>query len=144
MIGRPPRSTRKYTYFPDTTLLRSHGRTEAILELEAPQVRDGIIYFNPPGRMQTKKRRSTVPVAPSLRPWLAGASGKIIRYQTPLAKSSWADPAVPEYHERPCYGIRKAFDACLMEAGIRSPRSDEHTSELQSLMRISYAVFCLQ
>src|SRR3546814_10809624 len=23
------------------------------------------------------------------------------------------------------------------------PRSDEHTSELQSLMRISYAVFCL-
>src|SRR3546814_4888696 len=25
---------------------------------------------------------------------------------------------------------------------IRSMRSDEHTSELQSLMRISYAVFC--
>src|SRR3546814_9459136 len=24
------------------------------------------------------------------------------------------------------------------------PRSEEHTSELQSLMRISYAVFCLQ
>src|SRR3546814_9015364 len=24
------------------------------------------------------------------------------------------------------------------------PRSDEHTSELQSLMRISYAVFCLK
>src|SRR3546814_13793052 len=54
--------------------LSTHGRTEAILELEAPQVRDGIIYFNPPGRMQTKKRRSTVPVAPSLRPWLAGRS----------------------------------------------------------------------
>src|SRR3546814_1048468 len=28
-------------------------------------------------------------------------------------------------------------------AGTRSPRSEEHTSELQSLMRISYAVFCL-
>src|SRR3546814_9226031 len=26
----------------------------------------------------------------------------------------------------------------------RLPRSEEHTSELQSLMRISYAVFCLQ
>src|SRR3546814_8388472 len=26
----------------------------------------------------------------------------------------------------------------------RSRRSEEHTSELQSLMRISYAVFCLQ
>src|SRR3546814_8349572 len=33
----------------------------------------------------------------------------------------------------------------LPKAGIDrlAPRSDEHTSELQSLMRISYAVFCL-
>src|SRR3546814_4157443 len=28
--------------------------------------------------------------------------------------------------------------------GARQPRSEEHTSELQSLMRISYAVFCLK
>src|SRR3546814_8950503 len=28
--------------------------------------------------------------------------------------------------------------------GRRSGRSEEHTSELQSLMRISYAVFCLK
>src|SRR3546814_5999681 len=27
---------------------------------------------------------------------------------------------------------------------LRSMRSEEHTSELQSLMRISYAVFCLK
>src|SRR3546814_7484720 len=27
---------------------------------------------------------------------------------------------------------------------IPAPRSEEHTSELQSLMRISYAVFCLK
>src|SRR3546814_9786689 len=27
---------------------------------------------------------------------------------------------------------------------VESPRSEEHTSELQSLMRISYAVFCLK
>src|SRR3546814_2404909 len=27
---------------------------------------------------------------------------------------------------------------------IDTPRSEEHTSELQSLMRISYAVFCLK
>src|SRR3546814_5058139 len=27
---------------------------------------------------------------------------------------------------------------------FESPRSEEHTSELQSLMRISYAVFCLK
>src|SRR3546814_1362848 len=29
-------------------------------------------------------------------------------------------------------------------AGRDSDRSEEHTSELQSLMRISYAVFCLK
>src|SRR3546814_2700429 len=27
---------------------------------------------------------------------------------------------------------------------LQAPRSEEHTSELQSLMRISYAVFCLK
>src|SRR3546814_2284339 len=32
----------------------------------------------------------------------------------------------------------------LIAAGRRQDRSEEHTSELQSLMRISYAVFCLQ
>src|SRR3546814_4635424 len=32
----------------------------------------------------------------------------------------------------------------LNMAGPPSPRSEEHTSELQSLMRISYAVFCLK
>src|SRR3546814_20101538 len=31
-----------------------------------------------------------------------------------------------------------------MTAQIRGLRSEEHTSELQSLMRISYAVFCLK
>src|SRR3546814_2322658 len=30
------------------------------------------------------------------------------------------------------------------ERGGRCPRSEEHTSELQSLMRNSYAVFCLK
>src|SRR3546814_3643600 len=29
-------------------------------------------------------------------------------------------------------------------SGLGLPRSEEHTSELQSLMRISYAVFCLK
>src|SRR3546814_6766458 len=28
--------------------------------------------------------------------------------------------------------------------GVKDTRSEEHTSELQSLMRISYAVFCLK
>src|SRR3546814_2258264 len=30
------------------------------------------------------------------------------------------------------------------EAALTAERSEEHTSELQSLMRISYAVFCLK
>src|SRR3546814_6050943 len=31
-----------------------------------------------------------------------------------------------------------------VQDGLKLPRSEEHTSELQSLMRISYAVFCLK
>src|SRR3546814_4446773 len=31
----------------------------------------------------------------------------------------------------------------IHRVGAMAPRSEEHTSELQSLMRISYAVFCL-
>src|SRR3546814_4817783 len=39
---------------------------------------------------------------------------------------------------------RAAADVVAGEAKARSIRSEEHTSELQSLMRISYAVFCLK
>src|SRR3546814_4704536 len=37
-----------------------------------------------------------------------------------------------------------ALAAILVHARRRAARSEEHTSELQSLMRISYAVFCLK
>src|SRR3546814_7366827 len=37
--------------------------------------------------------------------------------------------------------VRRVFD---FWHGGRGRRSEEHTSELQSLMRISYAVFCLK
>src|SRR3546814_5606809 len=42
-------------------------------------------------------------------------------------------------------GVRDLV-AALVKAGLaeRAARSEEHTSELQSLMRISYAVFCLK
>src|SRR3546814_5144690 len=40
--------------------------------------------------------------------------------------------------------IRKtARNTALPDENVLSDRSEEHTSELQSLMRISYAVFCL-
>src|SRR3546814_5384431 len=39
--------------------------------------------------------------------------------------------------------VKKYYDA-ISKFDISLPRSEEHTSELQSLMRISYAVFCLK
>src|SRR3546814_2036235 len=46
---------------------------------------------------------------------------------------------------------RRAVDHAHQRVGVGAldhrviaPRSEEHTSELQSLMRISYAVFCLK
>src|SRR3546814_6979550 len=42
---------------------------------------------------------------------------------------------------KPQQGARSAFEPAGEQ---RLRRSEEHTSELQSLMRISYAVFCLQ
>src|SRR3546814_4788560 len=41
-------------------------------------------------------------------------------------------------------GEHQVHPALVAERGERGPRSEEHTSELQSLMRISYAVFCLK
>src|SRR3546814_8189434 len=57
----------------------------------------------------------------------------------PLAHVLWTrimryDAAEPEWPDR---------DRFVLSAGHAS-RSEEHTSELQSLMRISYAVFCLK
>src|SRR3546814_2644418 len=48
--------------------------------------------------------------------------------------------------EGACGGMYTANTmASIAEAmGMSLPRSEEHTSELQSLMRISYAVFCLK
>src|SRR3546814_17649423 len=39
---------------------------------------------------------------------------------------------------------RHAADDDIVDPRIGKGRSEEHTSELQSLMRISYAVFCLK
>src|SRR3546814_5575254 len=52
-------------------------------------------------------------------------------------------------HERagrpaPCLRRDGRRDQLQLSARRLAPRSEEHTSELQSLMRISYAVFCLK
>src|SRR3546814_8279772 len=56
-------------------------------------------------------------------------------------------PRIPASHGR---GLRsdQSFAFCpwhpTSSSELAAPRSEEHTSELQSLMRISYAVFCLK
>src|SRR3546814_1299175 len=45
---------------------------------------------------------------------------------------------------RPVSGFSKAKQSLDDKIAERGKRSEEHTSELQSLMRISYAVFCLK
>src|SRR3546814_6986050 len=41
-------------------------------------------------------------------------------------------------------GGEQEDEEAIEQAGVGLCRSEEHTSELQSLMRISYAVFCLK
>src|SRR3546814_586970 len=50
-----------------------------------------------------------------------------------------ADMLTDPCHPRGCLAVQGA-----LSCGDAADRSEEHTSELQSLMRISYAVFCLQ
>src|SRR3546814_4555476 len=42
------------------------------------------------------------------------------------------------------YGTVAEIEGNKLEIDFETTRSEEHTSELQSLMRISYAVFCLK
>src|SRR3546814_2682524 len=53
----------------------------------------------------------------------------------------------PESYDHPSRPRRgRSVEKCSSTTPFddRVPRSEEHTSELQSLMRISYAVFCLK
>src|SRR3546814_1505910 len=61
----------------------------------------------------------------------SGSSLSISSFSSRISCSFWASSS-PE----------GSPDSSRDESG--EPRSEEHTSELQSLMRISYAVFCLK
>src|SRR3546814_9955260 len=57
--------------------------------------------------------------------------------------------SAPVVHEGRTYQIAQANNALIfpglgLGVTVAKARSEEHTSELQSLMRISYAVFCLK
>src|SRR3546814_7456590 len=77
-----------------------------------------------------------------------------IKANMPLGKpfsltdqEAWDVAAFVDSHERPKDPRQTGtLEEARVEfhAGEESFRSEEHTSELQSLMRISYAVFCLK
>src|SRR3546814_5494752 len=66
------------------------------------------------------------------------------------ARCLGTDPVYEQAIDQPqnCSGQRWHRDhqasLCRIQAQFLCNRSEEHTSELQSLMRISYAVFCLK
>lgn len=88
-------------------LLLAHGtwaRMEAILELTRFQVRtdERLIYLNPPGRVQTKKRRPTVPICDHLLPLLEAApAGYLVNW-----------------HGRPVKSVKTLLRDCAKRAGI--------------------------
>src|SRR3546814_1025870 len=68
------------------------------------------------------------------------------------SRSAFADRTEepPEAAVVPRHGVAQAMEADMPTASrqqqvqVGVPRSEEHTSELPSLMRSSYAVFCLK
>src|SRR3546814_2498370 len=72
-----------------------------------------------------------------------------VRLRLDLAGRSFlqAERASPVWESSaylPISAARRDMNGRLAAVWIRRPRSEEHTSELQSLMRSSYAVFCLK
>src|SRR3546814_4130948 len=117
MIRRPPRSTRTDTLFPYTTLFRS------------------IRFRTRPG---AGRRHLHLPDA-------SGSAPDRPRHLPDLRHGAGAGNAEPG--RRGESGAARLLAPVLVDVAAdpdRSGRSEEHTSELQSLMRISYAVFCLK
>src|SRR3546814_15678803 len=125
MIRRPPRSTRTATPVPRTTLCRS----ERTLAAEAAQVGE----------------RTGLGRAARLRAELADGV-EVGGAQVVGNRHFAAGVDLGAVDDRDRHG---AFDLGALQARTGDldaveGRSEEHTSELQSLMRISYAVFCLK
>src|SRR3546814_3333657 len=74
---------------------------------------------------------------------VAGVAARLPQAHVGLAPAG-LEPVEQSALPRPGLWVgRDALGARLVE-GVHHLRSEEHTSELQSLMRISYAVFCLK
>src|SRR3546814_5050773 len=90
----------------------------------------------PPRRspLQSPSWPATRPPSSQAPPWPSTAA----------ARSTDLDRAPPETEEKSMTLTPERIVADRRELRDRWYRSEEHTSELQSLMRISYAVFCLK
>src|SRR3546814_5193053 len=73
---------------------------------------------------------------------MVGAAAQVADYNGAEAASHIKDKLVEMTHLNET--IYSSAIASSHEAKPLASRSEEHTSELQSLMRISYAVFCLK
>src|SRR3546814_4145691 len=76
---------------------------------------------------------------------VAGAGERIICAAAALGPEGWRRAAILAQRAKRCSSLyrQRSMRPCSATRR-RVPRSEEHTSELQSLMRISYAVFCLK
>src|SRR3546814_1470582 len=137
MIRRPPRSTRTDTLFPYTTLFRSDPGIQ--WRWHGAKVYDACILASRrygsrqrvPGRQPWCGARVSFPRCPLLH-FLPGIEAVEVLALQPSGEAAGG-------HLAP---LALAALQHADHAGIDEGRSEEHTSELQSLMRISYAVFC--
>src|SRR3546814_4518780 len=127
MIRRPPRSTRTDTLFPYTTLFRSCWDGNTIL-------RSPIDILASPSRHLISLGLAEHPVPDGDERALADGGLRPAR----VDQRSAVDEEVPG----DAVFAEDLVDAAIFTDALQ--RSEEHTSELQSLMRISYAVFCVK
>src|SRR3546814_8078258 len=137
MIRRPPRSTRTDTLFPYPTLIRSppHPAAQAVI-LGNSVIGSGPFRCNV-GRNDAVGRQ----LHPGLDQRIVGiALGAVHDVDRGLPLP---DPGaeIADIGVEPQIAGRREY---RLEFQSPDLRSEEHTSELQSLMRISYAVFCLK
>src|SRR3546814_2843458 len=146
MIRRPPRSTRTDTLFPYTTLFRS--RSLAFRQACDPTARRGRQGFGaksrgrhpPPGGC----RRTFAPKACRPRRARQIAPKRAIE-QFSLSREKNQTKTPRDAGRFAFLRYRGAENSAPGDRHVVARvRSEEHTSELQSLMRISYAVFCLK
>src|SRR3546814_8520667 len=157
MIRRPPRPTRPDTLCPYTTLFRAgpeRRRTpEETPKEDAPAEHNAEAPAVPANaELATASIAPAVPELPKqVRTRIALGDGAPLMQ---VLTDNGAD-RVDAYHAiaalRPVYSpskLRSGQEISLtfltMPANAEDARSEEHTYELQSIMRISYAVFCLK